>query len=100
MRGIAAVRPGSHVATESCRASRAAVAGTATVRKACSKSIVEIDALVAIELGTALSFCSDKFALEELPSATHCSKRVPLNDVHGGIGHCFVTASGPDLLAE
>jgi hypothetical protein len=74
------------------------VTGTATIGKACPKCIIDINALVAVELCAALSFRSDKFALEKLPSATHRAKWVALDDAHGRIGHRFEAASLPDLL--
>jgi len=48
---------------------RAAVTGTATAGRACSERIVDINALVAVELCTALSFCSDELALGQLTAA-------------------------------
>src|SRR5215472_10532767 len=98
MGSIPAVWPGGHVTAGSCRSSWAPVTGGATIAEARSKRIVDINVLIAIELYAALPFRSDKFALEQLPSATHGAKRVALDDEHGRAGHGFEAASWPDLL--
>src|SRR5215469_7035672 len=100
MRSIPAVRPGGHITSRSCRSSGAAVTGSATIGQACSQRIIDINALVAIELCAALSFRSDEFALEKLPSAAHGAKWVALDDVHRRIGHRFEAAPLPDLLSK